>query len=184
MKSMLDNDAIINQTKKWLSTVVIKHTLCPFAQREYDKGSIHYEVVETADLESQLEHIRLQCTVLNKDANKETTLLIFPTALSDFDNYLDVLETANALLKDQSYEGIYQLASFHPNYRFEGTSDDDPSNYTNRSPYPMLHILREASIETALSTYPNPEKIPERNIQVTQGLGLEGMKELLTKCYE
>ena len=88
---MLDNDAIINQTKKWLSTVVIKHTLCPFAQREYDKGSMHYEVIKTADLESQLAHILLHCTAIDKDANRETTLVIFPTTLSVFEDYLDVL---------------------------------------------------------------------------------------------
>ena len=87
------------------------------------------------------------------------------------------------MLKAQDYEGIYQLASFHPDYRFEGAGPDDPANYTNRSPYPMLHILRETSVEQALKNYPNPEKIPERNVQLTQGLGLQIMEELLAGCY-
>jgi len=88
------------------------------------------------------------------------------------------------LLKEQGYEGIYQLASFHPEYRFEGVELNDPANYTNRSPYPMIHILREASVEQALEKYPNPEKIPERNIQLIQGLGFGVMKELLAECYK
>ena len=88
------------------------------------------------------------------------------------------------MLKDLGYEGVYQLASFHPHYQFDGTAADAPSNYTNRSPYPMLHILREASVEIALENYPNPETIPERNIQVTQALGLKVMQDLLARCYE
>jgi len=88
------------------------------------------------------------------------------------------------LLKDLGYEGVYQLASFHPEYRFEGAEPDAPSNYTNRSPYPMLHILRESSIELALENYPNPDIIPKRNIQLTQELGLEIMKGLLARCFE
>lgn len=181
---MIDNCTLINQTKKWLSNVIIKHTLCPFAKREHDNGRIHYEVIETADTHSQLEQIAAQCAVLDTDANKETSLLIFPLGLSEFEDYLDMLDIAAALLKTQGYEGVYQLASFHPGYCFAGASGDDPSNYTNRSPYPMVHILREASVEAALKNYPNPEKIPERNIQLTQELGLKVMRASLAECYK
>lgn len=181
---MADKRALINQTKKWLSTIVIAHKLCPFAKREYDNVSIYYDIIDAPDFESQLTQILAQCAALDKDPSKETTLLIFPTALSDFDDYLNVLEAANACLKDQGYEGIYQLASFHPKYRFEGTQDNDPSNYTNRSPYPMLHILREASLEAALSNYPNPENIPKRNVKLMQDLGLETVQAWLTACYK
>ena len=181
---MPDNIKLINQTKKWLSTVIIEHAFCPFAKREYDNDRIRYAVIEATDLPSQLEQIIMQCVALDQDANRETSLLIFPIALSDYDDYLDVLDLATALLAQQGYEGIYQLASFHPDYCFEGANLDDPSNYTNRSPYPMVHILRESSVEAALENYPNPEKIPDRNIQLTKDLGLKIMQELLADCYK
>ena len=175
---------LINQTKKWLSSVVIAHNLCPFAKREYDNKAIHYAVIETVDSEGQLKQVMQQCAELDEQGTRETSLLIFPYALSDFEDYLNLLDFATVLLKDLGYEGVYQLASFHPHYQFDGTAADAPSNYTNRSPYPMLHILREASVEIALENYPNPETIPERNIQVTQALGLKVMQDLLARCYE
>jgi len=179
---MADKKTVIRHTKKWLSTVVIAHGLCPFAKQEFDSGRIHYAVIETESLEAQLEQLVLECQALDNDPARETSLLIFPRALSDFQDYLDLLELATALLKAQDYEGIYQLASFHPDYRFEGAGPDDPANYTNRSPYPMLHILQEASVEQALRGYPNPEKIPQRNIERMQALGLNFMHELLDDC--
>jgi len=181
---VVDEAAVIKHTKKWLSSVVIAHNLCPFAKREYDNDRIHYAVIESETLEEQLEQLILECAALDNDGSRETSLLIFPTTLADFNDYLDVLELATALLKEQGYEGIYQLASFHPEYRFEGAGSDNPSNYTNCSPYPVMHILREASVEQALKKYPNPEKIPERNIQLIQGLGFGVMKELLAECYK
>ena len=181
---MADKKTVIRHTKKWLSTVVIAHGLCPFAKQEFDNGRIHYAVIETESLEAQLEQLVLECQALDNDPARETSLLIFPRALSDFQDYLDLLELATALLKAQDYEGIYQLASFHPNYRFEGAGFNDPANYTNRSPYPMLHILKEASVEKALKTYPNPEKIPERNIELIRDLGLKFMQGLLAVCHK
>ncbi len=180
---MVDNQTVIRQTKKWISTVVIAHGLCPFAKREFDSDRIHYAVIKSESIEAQLEQLVLECAALDNDSERETSLLIFPKALSDLDNYLDMLDLAIALLKAQGYEGIYQLASFHPDYRFEGAAEDDPANYTNRSPYPMLHILREASVEQALKSYPSPKKIPERNVELTRQLGLKVMQNLLKKCY-
>ena len=180
---MTNKTLIIEQTQKWLSNVIIEHSICPFAKREYDNNRIHYEVIESKDLETQLEHLILQCEALDDEVSRETSLLIFPNALSDFEGYLDVVEISTELMTKQGYEGTYQLASFHPQYRFADSSIDDASNYTNRSPYPMLHILREASIEKILANYPNPEDIPERNIKLTQDLGLEAMKKLLSDCF-
>jgi len=97
---------------------------------------------------------------------------------------LDFLELAQGLLEVQNYEGVYQLASFHPNYCFEGSAENDAANYTNRSPYPMLHLLRESSLERALANYKNPEKIPDNNVKLTRELGLEKMKSTLAACYE
>jgi len=181
---MPDPEVIINQTQTWLQTVIIAHKICPFAKREFDSGSIHYAVMDAAGLERQLEHIIQHCEALDRDPKRETSLLIFPEGLSEFEAYLDLLDLANILLKDEGYEGTYQLASFHPHYRFEGTAENDPGNYTSRSPYPMLHILREASVEAALKRFPNPENIPTRNIELTQEMGLQAMEALLAACYE
>jgi len=173
----------IAETRQWLSDVVIGHNFCPFAKREFDQDRILYSLIETDDVQEQLLQIIGQCAAMDRDGAAETSLLIFPSALSDFDDYLDVLDIANALLVGQGYEGIYQLASFHPDYRFAGVEPDDPSHYTNRSPYPMVHILREASIEAALAKHPDPEAIPARNIQVARALGLPTMQALLANCY-
>lgn len=181
---MPDSFTPIDQTKKWLSSVVIAHNLCPFAKGEYESGHISYAVIEAETLEGQLEQIVLQCALLDTHAEIETSLLIFPETLSDFGAYLDMLHLATALLKDQGYEGIYQLASFHPDYCFRGVHPDDASHYTNRSPYPMVHILREASLEAALKNYPDPDKIPQRNIDLTRSLGAASMRALLDACYK
>lgn len=181
---MLDHATILRQTLKWLSTVIIAHGVCPFAKREVDADSIHYAVIEARDLQGQLEDILMHCAELDADSQRETSLLVFPAALSDFEDYLDMLDMANALLMQEGYEGVYQLASFHPDYQFAGVGPEDASHYTNRSPYPMLHILREASVERAVKNYPNPEKIPERNIKFTQGLGVAAMQKLLAECYK
>lgn len=181
---MTERAAVIRHTKNWLSSVVIAHNLCPFAKREFDLGRIQYVVIEAQETERQLEALILQCAVMDAKAELETSLLIFPNALDDFEDYLDLLDLASSLMSAQGYDGIYQLASFHPQYRFDGTPDNDASHYTNRSPYPMLHILREASVEVMLKTYPNPEKIPERNIELTRKLGAQAMSSLLAACYK
>ncbi|MDH5711889.1 MAG: DUF1415 domain-containing protein, partial [Gammaproteobacteria bacterium] len=112
----------------------------------------------------------------------ETTLLVFAEGFKDFGDYLDLVELAQDLLADQGYEGIYQIASFHPDYCFADAELDDAANYTNRSPYPMLHLIREASMEKALAHYPEPEKIPERNVEYARELGLEEMQRQLEAC--
>ena len=103
-----------------------------------------------------------------KNPDVETVIVIYPTGLESFFDYLDFLETANELLIEEGYEGTYQLASFHPDYCFDEVKQDDPSNYTNRSPYPILHILREASLERVLQSYKEPESIPENNINLAR----------------
>jgi hypothetical protein len=134
-------------------------------------------------MEMCLENLIDECARLDENENIETTLLIYPKAFANFDEYLDFVEIAERLLEVEDYEGIYQLASFHPNYCFEGSNENDAANYTNRSPYPMLHLLREESLEKALETYPNPENIPENNIKLTRELGLQKLKETLAACY-
>ena len=174
---------LIDTTQNWLKTIIIAYGICPFAKRELDRGSIHFSINHDTEIERCLLNLMLECDRLNIDSSIETTLLIYDCAFTAFDDYLDFLELAEALLIEQDYEGVYQLASFHPDYCFEGAETDDPANYTNRSPYPMLHLLRETSIDRALAAYPHPEKIPQRNIELTRELGLAKMQALLAACY-
>ncbi len=173
----------IDETKKWLETVVIARNICPFAKRVFDNGGINFAVENSTDVEACLETLIVECERLDENENIETTLLIYTKAFTNFDEYLDFLEIAERLLELEDYEGIYQLASFHPNYCFDGSLENDAANYTNRSPYPMLHLLRENAIENAVANYPNPEIIPENNIKLTRELGLEKMHETLVLCY-
>ena len=123
------------------------------------------------------------CRKLDEDEEIEAAMFIMPNGFSGFEEYLDLLDVANGLLVQQDYEGIYQLASFHPDYCFEGVDKADASHYTNRSPYPMLHLLRESRVETALAGHPNPETIPEDNIRRAEALGVEAMAATLRECF-
>ena len=174
----------ITATQAWLTSIIIAHNICPFAQREQERGSIRFSVDQQTDMEACLINLMQECQQLDNDTDIETTLLIYAHAFKSFDDYLDFLAIAEDLLTDQDYEGIYQLASFHPDYCFEGASLDDPANYTNRSPYPMLHLLRETSIDRAVSSYPDVENIPQRNIELTQTLGLAKLQDLLAACMK
>jgi len=181
---VITDKIIISQTKKWIKTVIIAMNICPFARQEVERDRVHYRVVRETELELCLQALIDECIDLSSSDDIETSLIVFPETFSLFDDYLDFVEISNDLLIDQGYEGIYQLASFHPNYSFANSEKDDPANYTNRSVYPMLHVIREASLEKALKNYPHPERIPENNIKLTRQLGLEKMKLLLNNCYE
>jgi len=180
---MFKDDHCISATQSWLKNIIIEYSICPFAKRELERGSIRFSVNHDNDIERCLLHLMKECDLLDTDDSIATTLLIYADALAVFDDYLDFLELAEALLTEQGYEGIYQLASFHPDYCFEDADQNDPANYTNRSPYPMLHLLRESSIEQAVKAYPHPENIPQRNIELTRQLGLTKMQALLSACY-
>jgi uncharacterized protein len=173
---------VIDQTKKWITTVVVGCNFCPFAAREVKRNSIHYQVETSTDLKGCLKAFLQECIRLDNEDAIETTLLIFPNAFATFDAYLDLLSLAERVLKKKGYEGIYQVASFHPLYRFADSQDNDAANYTNRSIYPMLHLLREEKIEQALQHYPDPEQIPERNIQFAREKGQTYMKILRDSC--
>ena len=173
----------IEQTQKWLEDVIVGHNFCPFAKREVIRESIHYEVVEQQDIESCLEALILNCEAMDETPSTETSLLILPNGFSNFEDYLDLLDISERLLEARRYEGIYQLASFHPNYCFDEAASDDPANYTNRSPYPMLHLLREDSIEENLKNINDPEDIPRNNIERARSIGLETLEKQLENCY-
>lgn len=181
-KTLSDQD-IRAATQTWLKSVIIEYNICPFARRELERGSIRFSVNRDSDIEQCLLHLIDECNRLEADPEIETTLLIYADAFAEFDAYLDFLEIAESLLIEQGYEGVYQLASFHPDYCFQGSDPDDAANYTNRSPHPMLHLLREASIEQAVTAHPDPESIPQHNIELTRKLGLAKMQALLSACY-
>lgn len=181
-KIITDSD-IKATTHAWLKSVIIEYNICPFAKREMERGSIYLSINHDTKIEQCLLHLMHECDRLDTDPGIETTLLIYADAFTEFDDYLDFIELAETLLIEQGYEGTYQLASFHQDYCFQGSTPDDAANYTNRSPYPMLHLLRETSIDRGVASHPNPENIPQHNIELTRKLGLAKMQALLTACY-
>ncbi len=168
-------DAVDHQVRKWLEQVVIGLNLCPFAGTPYRNGQIRITVSQATTEELLLAELQRELLLLNETPadTMETTLLVVENLLSDFDVYNQFLDDVDLLLLRGGWEGAFQVASFHPQYKFLGTEEDDAGNLTNRSPWPILHIIREASIDKALSDYPESESIPERNIQKMKSLSLE-----------
>lgn len=181
---MIQDGQIISQTKKWITDVVIGCHFCPFAAREMNRNTVQYTVSDSDSMEDCLAVFLEACRQLDEDESIETTLVIFPNLSGEFEEYLDLVEMAEELIESEDYEGIYQVASFHPAYQFAGAAADDPANYTNRSPYPMLHLLREESLEKALEFYKgDPEQIPENNVRFAREKGLLYMKMLRDNCF-
>jgi hypothetical protein len=179
---MITSQQVIDQTKKWINDVVIGCNLCPFASNVMKNQSVQYRVEKNSAFYKCLDSFSEELTRLDNNPNIETSFLIFQDSFTEFDDYLYLVSLAAKLLKQKGYEGIYQLASFHPLYRFANSAEDDAANYTNRSIYPMLHILREASIDKALEKYKDPEDIPTRNINFSRKKGLTYMKMLRDAC--
>ena len=179
---MKTTEQIIEQTKKWIVDVVVGCNFCPFAGKEIKQQTIHYQVENSTEKQICLQAFLKECIRLDEDEKIVTTLLIFQEGFAQFDDYLELLADAEDLLIANNYEGVYQVASFHPQYIFGGAPVNDAANYTNRSIYPMLHLLREAQIEEALERYPNPEKIPDSNINFAREKGVEYMKLLRDAC--
>ena len=176
------NEQIIRQTRNWIEKVVVANNFCPFAARELVRESIRYVVCEGQTPVEYLEFLMKECQELTENEKIETTLIIFPNDFEDFNHFWSFVDMAEQFLVDWGYEGIYQLANFHPKYRFARAAKDDPANYTNRSPYPMLHILREASLERAIANHPDAENIPTRNIAHARKEGLRRMQQALKDC--
>jgi hypothetical protein len=174
----MNSGQVIDRTKKWIIDVVIGCNFCPFAANVVKQKTIFYKVEENKELETCLASFVLEMERLDNDPAIETIFLIFPNAFQQFDDYLDLVSLAEKLLKRKSYEGVYQVASFHPLYLFANSDENDPANYTNRSIYPMLQLLREESIDKALANYKDPESIPARNINFAKEKGLVYMKML------
>jgi hypothetical protein len=173
------HEAIIAATRHWLTRAVIGLNLCPFAKAVHVKDQIRYAVSDATNTEGVLTDLESEMRTL-ADADPaliDTTLLILPRALADFLDYNDCLYFADRMLQDLRLEGTLQIASFHPHYQFEGSEPDDIENYTNRSPYPILHLLREASIERAVDAFPDAADIYERNQETLRRLGQQGWQQ-------
>ena len=181
---MVTSQKIIDQTKKWITEVVIGCNFCPFAARVIKQQTVFYKVETATATAICLESFLQELIRLDNDDTIETSFLIFPHTFKRFEDYLDLVAVAEKLLKQKGYDGIYQLASFHPLYRFADSVEDDAANYTNRSLYPMLHLLREASIDKALEHYNDPEAIPGRNINFARAKGIVYMKMLRDACLK
>jgi uncharacterized protein len=173
---------IIEQTKKWVDAVVIGCHFCPFAAQVVLHKQVHYAVDTSMVSGSYIDALVRELTRLDTDNTIETSFLIFPYSFAQFDDFLDLVSLAEQLLNQNGYDGIYQLASFHPLYVFAGSAENDAANYTNRSIYPMLHLLRESSIDKALEHYNNPENIPVANIDFAKRKGLLSMQLLRDTC--
>src|SRR5690606_5870441 len=161
----------IDATRRWLQRAVIGLNLCPFAKAVQVKDQIRYVLSEATTPDGLLEELAAELAWLNDTdpAVVDTTLLIHPRVLTDFYDYNDFLDQADAAVDALGLEGEIQVASFHPDYQFAGTAFDDAGNCTNRSPYPMLHLLREASVERAVAAFPDPDAIVDRNIETLEG---------------
>ena len=170
----------MRDTVHWLERAVIGLNLCPFAKAVHVKGQIHYAVTLADDPAQVLDVLRSELTALAlaEPERRDTTLLVVPRCLTDFIDFNDFLDTAEAVLEELDLVGTLQIASFHPRYQFAGTAEDDVSNCTNRSPYPTLHLLREDSIDRAVAVFPEAETIYERNMEVLRRLGLAGWEAL------
>lgn len=170
--------------RRWVESVVVDLNLCPFAKRELTNNRVRFAVTDATTEEQLLMALEDELELLNNDPSVETTLLVHPNALQDFFDYNQFLSLADGLLVQMKLEGVYQIASFHPNYQFGGTDRDDVENYTNRSPYPMLHVIREESLERAIADFPDVDQVPARNIELMNGLGKDKLAALLQACFK
>jgi len=174
------SDKILADTQRWVERAVIGLNLCPFAKGVVVKKQVRYALTAAAtadDLLAELEH-ELTVLVDTAPAELDNTLLIHPLAMTDFIDYHFFLAEVDALNRNLGYDGVFQIASLHPQYEFAGSAADDIANYTNRSPYPTLHLLRESSIDRAVAAFPDAENIFERNIETMERLGHEGWRKL------
>lgn len=176
-KNPTDLKTIELMSRSWVETMVVGLNLCPFASPVVRKNTLRYAICDSTD-EAALSSAFLNELDHIQNASEDevaTTLLVMPAAVKDFYDYLDLLDHFERLLKQSGLSGIFQLASFHPMYLFGGVDPDDLSHWTNRAPYPMVHIIRENQMSRVLSHYKDPDEIPERNIQLMHELGKEGL---------
>lgn len=180
-----DSSTVTDHTRQWLEKAVIGLNLCPFAKAPHVKNLVRISVSQARHLDGFLEDLDRELQLLGDTPadELETTLLVHPTLFPDFDTFNQMLDIADAAVVDNGLEGIVQIAPFHPDFQFEGTDSDDIGNYTNRSPYPTLHLIREDSIAKAAQAFPDASAIFERNIALFEKMGHEGWDKLdIPRC--
>lgn len=175
-----DEAIVLQATRAWVERAVIGLNLCPFAKAVHSKGLVRYVCSRARDSAALRDALRDELALLAATPAEQidTTLLVHPWVLADFGDYNDFLDVADALLRELGLDGVLQVASFHPDYRFAGAAPDDPTNATNRAPFPTLHLLREASIDRAVAAFPAPEAIFEANMDTLRRLGNTGWAAL------
>ena len=180
-----DSATVTDHTRQWLEKAVIGLNLCPFAKAPHVKNLVRISVSQARHLDGFLEDLDRELQLLGDTPadELETTLLVHPTLFPDFDTFNQMLDIADAAIVDNGLEGIVQIAPFHPDFQFEGADSDDIGNYTNRSPYPTLHLIREDSIAKAAQAFPDASAIFERNIALLEEMGHEGWDKLdIPRC--
>ncbi|WP_439102761.1 DUF1415 domain-containing protein [Congregibacter sp.] len=177
-------DHAVAACRRWIDSVVVQYNLCPFAKRELDRGSVAFTLSDARDEESLLQALEKELQRLEDRPEIETAFIVHPQVLGDFYVFNDFLGRCDALLSTMKLEGIYQVASFHPDYQFAGTAPDDAENYSNRSPYPMLHLLREDSVERAVAGHPDINRVPDDNIRTLNDLGAQKLQALWQRCLD
>jgi hypothetical protein len=180
----MTDDAVIAETRAWVQRAVIGLNLCPFAKAPQAKGLVRYVVSNATDVQALMADLVAELNRLAESPPEriETTLLMHPRVLQDFADYNDFLDLAEGAVAALELDGVIQVASFHPDYRFADSPPDDPANATNRAPYPTLHLLREASIERAVAAFPEAQSIYEANIDTLRRLGAGGWAALQARC--
>jgi len=175
----------LTAARSWVSDVVIGLTLCPWAQPAHEQGRIRYALTEAFTPDALLAQLRQEVALLQSDPSIETTLLVHPHALCDWENYYPwVAIDAEGWLEREGLEEEFQIVGFHPGFCFGGEDEGDASHYTNRSPYPMTHILRQESVEAAIENHPNPMAVPEANKCMLRRLGVGHLRQLLQRCMK
>lgn len=183
MDASFNHEEVDAGIRRWLERAVIGLNLCPFAKSVYVRNQVRIKISDADNTDDLREELGEEMLLLRDTPAEQidTTLLVLPQVLGDFPDYNDFLDDADALLQALALDGVLQVASFHPDYQFAGTEFDDPANNTNRAPYPVLHLLREESVDRAIAAYPEPDEIIERNIATMEKLGNAGYRELLSE---
>ncbi|MCP4432121.1 MAG: DUF1415 domain-containing protein [Gammaproteobacteria bacterium] len=180
MQRKTHSNEIVSEVIRWLDEAVIGLHLCPFAKTPRQSDKIRFEVSNAQTDEDLLTDLADQCLYLADQPSIETTLLIIPVHLQLFDDFNQFLALTEELLERMNWSGVFQVASFHPNYQFANTSYNDRENWTNRAPYPILHVIRESSLSRVVETYPDIERIPLRNIDRLNQLDSTAMKRIFS----
>ncbi len=178
----MEETEVVHAVEHWLSQFVIGLNLCPFARRVSLSGGIRYTVTNAATEDELTNVLKSELNLLLTTPSIETTLLIHPQVLTNFYDYNDYLSAAERLLTQEAFDGLFQVASFHPDYQFAGTAPDDAENYSNRTPYPLLHLLRESSVTTAVESHADVESIPDINVQRLNTLGSDALHDMWLRC--